>query len=79
MRRVAGTQAPPPAIEMVNEGAEKLCRDPEQQRHCRLPEGHIEKRIDPIPIGSARQGALMMSTSSSTASGCPEMMRLLVG
>src|SRR6266511_3726611 len=27
--RVAGTQAPPPAIEMVNAGAEKLCQNPE--------------------------------------------------
>src|SRR5262245_57472800 len=32
----ANTQTPPPAIEMVNEGAEKLSCDPEQ-RHDRLP------------------------------------------
>jgi len=32
----ANTQAPPPAIKMVNEGVEKLSRDPEQ-RHDRLP------------------------------------------
>ena len=34
--RSAKTQAPPPAIKMVNEGTEKLSRDPEQ-RHDRLP------------------------------------------
>ena len=27
--RVTTAQAPPPAIKMVNEGAEKLCQDPE--------------------------------------------------
>jgi hypothetical protein len=32
----ANTQAPPPAIEMVNEGVEKLSWDPEQ-RQDRLP------------------------------------------
>jgi hypothetical protein len=32
----ANTQTPPLAIEMVNEGAEKLSCDPEQ-RHDRLP------------------------------------------
>jgi hypothetical protein len=38
---VAGTHAPLPAIEMVTEGTEKLCRDPEQ-RHGRLPVGLSE-------------------------------------
>ena len=34
--RSANTQTPPPAIEMVNRGADKLSWDPEQ-RHDRLP------------------------------------------
>jgi hypothetical protein len=36
MGGVAGTEATLPAIEMVNAGAEKLCRNPEQG-HCCLP------------------------------------------
>jgi hypothetical protein len=54
--RAADTRAPPAAMAMATRRAEKLCRDPEQ-RHRRLPWGHTEERLDPMPPGPASQGA----------------------